>query len=80
MKQRTIRPIQLVIAPEGEPQFSEQAIIVGLEDEAAGEYITITASVSSNPDNRATIAIDPDEWSYVCEAVAQLMKTAIGEK
>jgi hypothetical protein len=79
MKQRTIRPIQLVIAPEGKPQFCEEAIVVGLEDEAAGEYITIMACVPGS-DARATIALDPIEWPYVCEAVAQLMKTAIGEK
>ena len=80
MRKHTIRPLQLVIAPQGEPQYCEGAVIVGLEDEAAGEYITICSSAPGDSDTQHTIAIDPDEWPYVCKAVNKLLKTAIGPK
>ena len=64
------RVTQLTIAPPGQPLFSELAITVTLEDEAAGEFIVI----QQHDDDCGKIAIGPDEWPALKAAVERLLK------
>ena len=70
MKPTTTRIKSLIIAPEGEPIFCEMAMIVSIEDEAAGEYIQITQQLS---DTDTKITIDPSEWPALRKAVDRMM-------
>lgn len=58
----TIRPVAWVVAPEGEPVFSEDATTIAIEDDAAGEFITIRQE-------EGEIRIDPEEWQVISTAV-----------
>jgi len=67
MKKLHQRITQITILPEGEPIFSEMATVLTIEDEAAGEYVTITQPHDGN------IRIERREWQSVCEAIDTLM-------
>lgn len=60
---------RLVIAPKGEPIFSEQATTVEIDDEAGGEFVVI----SRHRSNDGKIAIDPTEWPAIRAAVDKMI-------
>lgn len=65
------RTTQMTLLPEGEPIFSEQAIVLTIDDEAAGEFLKI-----SQHDDQAKpgeIRIDPREWPQLREAIDAMM-------
>jgi hypothetical protein len=55
MKYET-RPSQWIVAPEGDPMFSERATRITIEDEAAGEFIQV------EQEEIGKIQINLDEW------------------
>lgn len=61
-----------MVAPQGEPLFSEYAFVVGIDDEAAGEF----ATVEQQTDTPATIEIDLDEWPTLRAAINKMVKIA----
>jgi hypothetical protein len=65
MKYETLTKSVLVL-PQGESIFSDRATETGIEDEAAGLFLTIT----QRPDNRdQTIRIDAEEWPHMRRAL-----------
>ena len=63
--------VSVVVKPAGEPIFCEQATKVSIDDEAGGEYVT----VSQHPNNRdlQTIAINPCEWPAIRAAIDDMI-------
>jgi hypothetical protein len=65
------RPIKWVLAPEGQPIFSEEAYNVEIVDDAGGEFV----SVSSNLEGNGKIDIDISDW----ESLKAMIESAIKE-
>jgi hypothetical protein len=59
MKYKT-RITQMTILQVDETLLSETATIITIEDDGAGEYLSIFQPIGSGKD--AIINIDPDEW------------------
>lgn len=57
------RVTEVTILPKGEPLFCERATIIRIEDEAAGEFITMQQCTDT--DEHRKVSIDPDEWSMI---------------
>lgn len=66
------RILQLVVAPPGEPHFSEKATTIGLASEGHGEYVRVEQV--GQPEG--SVAFDDDEWPHVAKAVERLFKEA----
>ena len=64
------RITKLIVLPKGEPLFSEQATHIEIEDEAAGEYVTVT---QYHDGDEKKIGIMPEEWPYVRDAIEKLL-------
>jgi hypothetical protein len=56
------RVIKVIVAPKGDPIFSELATFVEIDDEAAGEYVRITQP-SRHEDG--TVCFDGNEWELI---------------
>lgn len=69
------RVLSVVVAPECEAIFSERATVVRIEDEAGGEYVVV--SQDSVPE-RGNIAINPEEWPELREAIDRMVKECRG--
>lgn len=65
------RITSLIVLPEGEALFSERASVVRIEDEAGGEYVVV--SQESVP-GRGNIAINPEEWPALRDAIDRMVK------
>ena len=65
-----IRITKLTVVPKGEPIFSLAATDIEIEDEAAGDFITLTQETD---DTKNRIAFDIDEWSEIAEAVERII-------
>jgi hypothetical protein len=57
----------LIIKPTTEPIFSEQATIVGIEDEAAGIFFTLEQQRTDGK-----VSFDSKEWLAIVDAVERL--------
>ena len=44
----TSRITQITVLPVGEPIFSERATVISIDDEAAGEFITVKQQKQQN--------------------------------
>lgn len=64
-----IRTTEVTVVRTGKPVFDESAITVGIDDEAAGEFVTVRQSVSQNGE----LQIDPREWPAVREAIDKMV-------
>jgi hypothetical protein len=64
------RLTQITVVPEGNPIFSELATVITIEDDAAGEYISISQHADESTDQ--TIKVEPEEWQAIKEAVDRL--------
>ncbi len=64
-----IRPLALIVTAEGDAIFSETSTNVTIDDEAAGEFVTV---VQPNR-TEAGIAIDPSEWPVIRDAIDQMI-------
>jgi len=67
MKPRTT---QITMAKEGQPIFSEEAFSIAIEDEAGGEFVTVLCHMR----DYGKIAINPEEWPAVREAIEAMVK------
>jgi hypothetical protein len=67
----TTRITRLTVAPENEPTYSERATHVMIKDEAAGEFVVIEQHLDGGGESK--IAIDPEEWAAIRDAVSRLM-------
>ena len=65
------RITSVTISPENEPTYSEQATHVAIEDEAAGEYVTIEQMNGSSEIGK--VRIDPEEWQAIACAVSDMI-------
>ena len=65
------RITQITIVPEKEPQFSEAATTVSIEDEAAGEFVVIKQNASTA---NGTSAFSPKEWPIIRDAIDRMIK------
>lgn len=63
------RMTRLVIAPKGEPIFSERATTVEIDDESGGEFVVIYQHLG----DYGKIAIDPTEWPAIRAAVEKMI-------
>lgn len=63
------RITRITVAPDGEPMFSEMAINAEIEDEGAGEFISLSGSGESGK-----VFVNPCEWPEVCQAVNTLIR------
>lgn len=68
-----VRVRSLLVAPEGEPMYSELATDIYIEDEAAGEFVEIKQE-------RGRIAINPEEWPTIRRAINRLVKECRKDK
>jgi hypothetical protein len=64
------RITQITVVPDGEPIFSERAVTISIRDEAAGEFVV----VKQLTDDPQEIAIDPEEWPALREAIDEMIK------
>ena len=76
MKYKT-RNTRTVIAPEGEPVFSERATSISIEDAAAGEHLAVA---QCRDDNAPGIQIDADEWPALKAAIDKMFKEIEGNE
>ena len=58
------RIIKVVVLPEGDPIFSERVTLIEIQDEAAGEYVTVTQEGESTEISKS-IAFDRREWERI---------------
>lgn len=70
MKYET-RVTRLTVAPEGDAIFSEKATHIEIEDEAAGEFITIKQV--NDCIERGEIQISPEEWPTLKAAIETIL-------
>ena len=64
------RPIKWVVMPEDESIFSEQATLVEIVDEAAGEFVSVRQDRSDGSDGDVGLLInDLGEHEYISGAI-----------
>ena len=63
---------EYTVKPVEEQTFSINATIIRIEDEAAGEFITLT---QSNDEKENTIGIEPEDWELIKGVVDAMMPT-----
>lgn len=61
---------QVTVVPDGEFTYSEKATHVCLDDEGAGAFLVIKQY-------RGAIAIDPDEWPSIRDAVEKVLAVCL---
>lgn len=64
------RVTAVIVAPSGDPTFSEMATTVSIEDEAAGEYAEVSQEGCID---LGKIAIDPIEWPSLRDAIDRMI-------
>ena len=62
------RTKQLIVIPKTASIFSESATTIGIDDEGAGEFITITQTGLG-----VDVRLDIKEWEYVKKVVDKLI-------
>lgn len=67
------RVTAMVVAPKGEPIYSEQATTVQIDDEAAGEFVVVSQEGGRAPE-KGKISINPEEWPALRKAIDRLVK------
>ena len=68
-----IRTTRLHIVPENEPIFCEQAIIIEIHDEAAGEFLNISQPANYG-EYAGKVTIDAENWPSIKNAIETLLK------
>lgn len=71
MTKYTQRVTQIIIAPEGAPIFAESVTTVAIDDEDAGEFVTVK---QDNGAAAGKISINHEEWPQLREAIDQMIK------
>lgn len=65
------RITRLTVLPKGEPLFAETATHIQIEDEAAGEFISIEQTHEDATSGK--IVINTDEWPAIRDSVERLL-------
>ena len=76
MKNYEIRTKSWIVAPKGEAMFSELATVVSIEDEAAGEFVTVTQHGRTDV---GKVCINPDEWVTLRDAITAAICACRGD-
>jgi hypothetical protein len=67
-----VRVVKIVVAPNGEPIYSETATVVEIEDDATGEYVKVSQPVS-HTGLAKSVAFNPDEWPTMRGAIEYML-------
>ena len=67
-----MKTYSIIVKPVGDPMYSECATVVGVDDEDAGVFLTLTQ-------DDKTLTFDCEEWVVIQRAVHKLMKKWDGE-
>lgn len=70
MSEYETRIITTLVAPKGQPMFSELATKVSIDDEAAGEFVV----VEQHGRDLGKIAINPNEWPELRQAINDMIE------
>jgi hypothetical protein len=54
--------------------FSERATVISIDDEAAGEFITVKQQMDYSSQMDQTVTFDPEEWDEVKGVIDQIFK------
>lgn len=73
MKKYIQRTTEIIIAPEGEPVFSELATRIKIEDNAGGEYLHIEQQKDCTENMNQIIEIAPEEWLAIRAGIDYMM-------
>lgn len=65
------RITRLTVAPRGEATFSEQATHIEIDDEAAGEFVSVS---QDRCNGKQCFLIDPEEWPALRDAIDRMVK------
>ncbi len=65
-----MRTTKITVLPAAEPIYSEMATDVAIDDEAAGEYVT----VEQHGNGMGKIAITPEEWPALRTAINRMVR------
>lgn len=65
----TAHIVAMIVAPKGQPLYSEQATRIEIQDDAAGPYIEV-----SQEDGK--VRIDPAEWPELRDAIETMIAAA----
>lgn len=76
MTKYTQRETQIIIAPEGAPIFAESVTTVAIDDEDAGEFVTVK---QDNGAAAGKIAISPEDWPALRSAINRMIKECRGD-
>ena len=63
------RTLVIAVMPQTEPIFSDRCTRIEIDDEAAGEFVTVRQLVNDNN----PIRIDPDEWPAIRDAIEHMI-------
>lgn len=66
MSEMETRIQAVVVAPVGQPIFSEMATTVGIENDGAGEFVVVEQEIGK-------IAINPEEWPHLRAAIDDMI-------
>ena len=77
MKPYEARVISVSVQPQDEPIFSEMATMVTIVDEAAGEFVEVSQSGRAD---LGKIAINPEEWPELRDAIQRMVNSCKPEK
>ena len=68
--------MSVIVIPPGESVFSANATVISIEDEAAGEYLTIKQQNDDTPSDEGNqrIIITPEEWPEIKQALEMMLK------
>jgi hypothetical protein len=64
------RILSLIVLPEGEAIFSEQATTITIEDDAGGEFVVIEQQGLADA---GKVRIDPTEWTALKAAIDRMI-------
>jgi lysyl-tRNA synthetase class II len=65
---------QIILAPKGEPIFSESAYKIEICDEASGQFVQVSSELGSS--ESGTIAINVEDWQELKECINDMMNQA----
>jgi hypothetical protein len=77
MTEYDTRVTAITVAPQGQPIYSEQATQVNIVDETGGEFVEVCQSGRTD---LGKIAIMPEEWPALRDAVNKLINGCRGEQ
>lgn len=76
MSKLEARVLCVAVVPVGEPIYSERLTLVTICDDTEGEYVEVSQAGRAD---LGKIAIDPDEWPALRDAIESRIKECRGE-